>query len=163
MPKGPAPDPGDGKDPSQGLHHHSRGGSQMARLRSHRSRVVAFVSALGLLGLSVTTALAADMTTPFTGKAVNGGTVTHEMQGGKHVLTVSSDFQVPGSPDPHWQVIDSKGNTFLLDRLKLKDDKINRSITLPAYIQDIAKVQMWCAWAEVVLGEASFTQPIAMK
>jgi hypothetical protein len=73
-----------------------------------------------------------------------------------------SDFTVPGSPDPHWQVVDSKGTVYLLDRLKLKDDKINTSITLPAYIPDVAKVQMWCAWAEVVLGEASFTAPIAM-
>jgi len=70
---------------------------------------------------------------------------------------------VPGSPDPHWQVIDSKGNTYLLNRLTLKDDKVNRSITLPAYIHDIAKVQMWCAWEEVILGEASFAKPVAMK
>ena len=106
---------------------------------------------------------AADVTTPFAGKAVNGGTVTHEHQNGKHVLTVSADFQVPGSPDPHWQVIDSKGTVYLLDRLKLKDERINRSITLPAYVTDVARVQMWCAWAEVVLGEASFSTPIAMK
>lgn len=76
---------------------------------------------------------------------------------------MSDDFQVPGSPDPHWQVIDSKGTVYLLDRLKLKDDKVNRSITLPANIHDVARVQMWCAWAEVVLGEASFSQPIALK
>jgi hypothetical protein len=121
------------------------------------------LSALVVLALGATSTFAADVTTPFAGKAVNGGTVTHEMQGGKHVLAVSSDFVVPGSPDPHWQVVDAKGNAYLLDRLKLKDDKINRSITLPLYIQDVAKVQMWCAWAEVLLGEASFTQPIAMK
>ena len=57
----------------------------------------------------------------------------------------------------------SKGTVYLLDRLKLKDDKINRSITLPVNIPDVAKVQMWCAWAEVVLGEASFSKPVAMK
>jgi hypothetical protein len=116
-----------------------------------------------VLGLSVAPGFAADVTTPFAGKAVTGGTVTHETQGGKHVLTVSADFQVPGSPDPHWQVVDAKGTVYLLDRLKLKDDKINRTITLPAYVADVVKVQMWCAWAEVVLGEASFTTPIAMK
>src|SRR5262245_4393200 len=123
--------------------------------------VIVMVVAAGLL--TTTSGFAADVTTPFAGKAVNTGTVTHEVQGGKHRLTVSTDFQVPGSPDPHWQVIDSKGTVYLLDRLKLKDDKINRSITLPAYVSDVAKVQMWCAWAEVVLGEASFTTPIAMK
>jgi len=128
----------------------------------HPVRVV-LLAALVVFGLSATPSFAADVTTPFAGKAVNGGTVTHEMQGGKHVLSVSADFKVPGSPDPHWQVIDSKGNVYLLDRLMLKDDKVNRSITLPAHVPDVAKVQMWCAWAEVVLGEASFTQPIAMK
>ena len=134
----------------------------MARLRQLRSLRVTLLTVV-VLGLSVTSGFAADVTTPFVGKAVNGGTVTHEHQGGKHVLTVSSDFKVPGSPDPHWQVVDSKGNVYLLHRVTLKDDKVNRSITLPAYIADIAKVQMWCAWAEVVLGEASFTSPIAMK
>lgn len=79
------------------------------------------------------------------------------------MLTVSDDFQVPGSPDPHWQVVDSKGDVYLLNRLTLKDEKVSRSITLPAYIADVAKVQTWCAWAEVVLGEAAFSSPVAMK
>ena len=124
---------------------------------------VVVLAALVVGALGVGPALAADVTTPFAGKAVNGGTVTHEHRAGRHTLAVSADFQVPGSPDPHWQVVDSQGKVYLLDRLKLKDDKINRSITLPAYIGDVAKVQMWCAWAEVVLGEASFSSPIAMK
>ncbi len=131
-----------------------------SQLRSFRGPLLA---GLVVVALAVTPALAADVSTPFAGKAVNGGTVSHEKQGKTHVLKVSDDFQVPGSPDPHWQVIDSKGTVHLLDRLKLKDDKINRSITLPARIKDIAKVQMWCAWAEVVLGEASFEKPLAMK
>jgi len=118
------------------------------------------VVALAMGLLSATSGFAADVTTPFAGKAVNGGTVTHDMQGGKHRLTVSADFQVPGSPDPHWQVIDSKGTVYLLDRVKLKDDKINESITLPVYVSDVAKVQMWCAWAEVLLGEAPFDTPV---
>jgi hypothetical protein len=136
----------------------------MDRGRSAQSRrVVLAVVAVVFLALGVGPAFAADVTTPFAGKAVNGGTVTHEHRDGKHVLTVSADFTVPGSPDPHWQVVDSKGNVYLLNRLTLKDDKVNRSITLPAYIADIAKVQMWCAWAEVVLGEAEFGRPIAAK
>ena len=123
----------------------------------------AILAVLTVAMLAVVSAFAADVTTPFAGKAVNGGTVTHEAKGGKHILKVSDDFQVPGSPDPHWQVVDSKGTVYLLDRLKLKDDKINRSIALPAYIQDVATVQMWCAWAEVVLGEALFSTPVALK
>jgi hypothetical protein len=135
----------------------------MAGLRHDRSLSLVFLAVLAVFALSVTASFAADVTTPFAGKAVNGGTVTHETRGGKHVLSVSSDFKTPDSPDPHWQVVDSRGTVYLLDRLKLKDDKINTSITLPAYIRDVAKVQMWCAWAEVVLGEASFTKPVAMK
>jgi hypothetical protein len=125
---------------------------------------MALAAAVAAAGLFVATAgFAADMTLPFTGKAVSRGTVTHEVQGGKHVLSMSADFQIPDSPDPHWQVIDSQGNAYMLNRVKLKDDKINRSITLPSYIPDVARVQMWCAWAEVVLGEAPFTKPVAMK
>ena len=61
--------------------------------------------------------------------------------------------------------MDSRGNTYLLNRLMVKGgllggDKFNKTITLPPYIQDIAKVQIWCAWAEVLLGEASFETAI---
>ena len=133
----------------------------MFHIRNARAIRLA-VAALALLAfLAGTTVFAADQTSrPFAGKAVNGGTVTVTQQGGKTVLTLSSDFQVPGSPDPHWQVIDSKGTAYLLDRVKLKDDRINTSITLPGYVPDVAKVQMWCAWAEVVLGEAPFATPV---
>ncbi len=122
------------------------------------TRLFSLLVAIGLL--STTSAFAGETTMPFKGKAVNGGTVTHELKAGKHVLTLSSDFKVPGSPDPHWQVVDSKGTVYLLNRLTIKDDKISRSIVVPAYIPDIAKVQMWCAWAEVVLGEAPFANPV---
>jgi hypothetical protein len=72
----------------------------MARQQSSRSITVAVLTALLALGLSVTPGFAADTTAPFSGQAVNGGTVTHDVQGGKHVLTVSADFEAPGSPDP---------------------------------------------------------------
>ena len=98
----------------------------------------------------------------FQGPKANKGTVTHSIKDGKSVLTLSDDFVVPDTPDPHWQVVDSKGNTYLLQKLSIKGDKINRSITLPAYVQDISKVQIWCAWAEVVLGEASFDHPVQL-
>lgn len=133
----------------------------MRTVRQARSIGIALLSTLVTIGLlTVTVSFAAETTKPFAGKTVNGGTVTHEAKGGKHILTLSKDFQVPGSPDPHWQIVDSKGKVYLLDRLKLKDDKINTSITVPAYVPDIAKVQMWCAWAEVVLGEAPFDKVV---
>jgi hypothetical protein len=39
---------------------------------------------------------------------------------------------------------------------------MNRKITLPDYIKDVAKVVIWCAWAETNLGEASFDKPVVM-
>lgn len=100
---------------------------------------------------------------PFAGPKVNGGTVTHAVQDGRHVLRLSQDFKVPDTPDPHWQVVDSRGRVFLLDRLPVKGnlgglarDRINTTITVPLYVEDVAKVQIYCSWAEAVLGEASF-------
>ena len=39
-------------------------------------------------------------------------------------------------------------------------DNIKKEIVVPAYIKDVAKVQIYCAWAEAVLGEASFSSPV---
>jgi len=97
---------------------------------------------------------------PFEGPKANTGTVTHSIQGGKHVLTLSDDFRVPDTPDPHWQVVTSNGQVFLLQKLTIKGDKLNKSITLPSYVTNVAKVQIWCAWAETNLGEASFASAI---
>ncbi len=122
---------------------------------------------LSIAAVMLTASLAmAQTSTPFAGAKVNGGTVTHTMKDGKHVLTLSSDFQVPDTPDPHWQVIDSKGIVYLLQRLPVKNlggiakDRINTSITLPSYIKDVVKVQIYCAWAEALLGEASFSNRV---
>lgn len=95
------------------------------------------------------------------GAKANTGTVTHSKDAsGRSILTVSPDFAVPNTPAPHWQVVDSMGYTYLLQRLKIKEDKINQSIIVPAYVPDVAKVQIWCAWAETLLGEASFPSPV---
>src|SRR5215813_948198 len=124
---------------------------------------------LGIAAVAMTASLALAQThlsKPFSGAKVNGGTVTHSMKDGKDVLTLSDDFKVPDTPDPHWQVVDSRGNTYLLQRLGAKNlgglakDRINMSITLPSYIKEVAKVQIYCAWAEAVLGEASFGAPL---
>jgi len=119
------------------------------------------------LALTASLALAQNQTSkPFSGAKVNGGTVTHSTKDGKDVLTLSDDFKVPDTPDPHWQVVDSRGNAYLLQRLGAKSlgglakDRINMSITLPIYVKDVAKVQIYCAWAEAVLGEAPFSAPL---
>jgi hypothetical protein len=96
----------------------------------------------------------------FAGPKANKGFASHSKPDGKNVLSLSDDFVIPDTPAPHWQVVDSEGNVYLLNRLKIKDDKYNQSITLPSYIRDVAKVQIWCAWAETLLGEASFEKPV---
>ncbi len=98
----------------------------------------------------------------FKGVKANTGYVMHAKEGSKQVLTLSDDFKAPEAPDPHWQVIDSKGNVFMLQKLSIKGDKMNRKINLPSYIKDVVKVQMWCAFAETNLGEAIFEKPIML-
>ena len=96
---------------------------------------------------------------PFAGVKANTGSVSLSAAGNQKVLTLSDDFKAPEAPDPHWQVVDNEGRVYLLQKLTVKGltgDKMNRSITLPAYIRSVAKVQFWCAYAEVLLGEASF-------
>ena len=125
-----------------------------------RKGFMAVGAALVALAMMVTTAAAQSRTSgPFAGVKANTGRVTLTGSAGALVLTLSDDFKAPEAPDPHWQVVDSKGRVYLLQKLTVKGlvgDKMNRSITLPAYITDVAKVQFWCAYAEVLLGEASF-------
>lgn len=119
-----------------------------------------FVVAMATV-LAVASSAAAQSKTSasFAGPKANKGTVTYSVQQGKQMLTLSPDFVVPDTPDPHWQVVDAKGTPYLLQRLMIKGDKLNRTIELPAYIKDVSKVVIWCAWAEVNLGEASFAAP----
>lgn len=133
------------------------------RAKGTLRKAVGGVMLMGGLTLgAVSPAHAGETSSEFTGHHVNSGTVSHEVKAGRHVLTMSKDFPVPEAPDPHWRVVDSKGTVFLLDRVKLKDDKIKGSITLPPYVRDVATVQFWCAFVEVVLGEASFAKPVAL-
>jgi hypothetical protein len=132
-----------------------------------RRTITTALLSIAALAMTATFALAQSHTSrPFSGTKVNGGHVVHSTKDGTNVLTLSDDFKVPDTPDPHWQVVDSSGNTYLLQRLGAKSlgglakDRINMSITLPSYIKDVAKVQIYCAWAEAVLGEAPFTAPL---
>jgi hypothetical protein len=112
------------------------------------------------LPLYRTEAAPAHRSTPFKGVKANTGSVTHRRERGRSVLTLSEDFEVPDAPAPHWQVVDSKGRRFLLQRLDVKGDRVNRTIVVPPYVEDVAKVEIWCAWAETLLGEASFASPV---
>ncbi len=97
-------------------------------------------------------------TAAFTGVKANKGTASFGTLDGQRVLKLSADFVVPDTPAPHWQVVDSQGRTFLLGRLVAKDGKYNQTVVLPPYVKDVVKVQIWCAFAETLLGEAAFAQ-----
>ncbi len=131
---------------------------------STRSRfktgMLSFIAAMGLLMASNGLAADGHTTAKFEGVKANSGTATHARSGSGDILTWSDDFKIPDTPAPHWQVVDTKGNVYLLNRLTIKGEKHNRTITLPPYVHDVAKVQIWCAYAEVLLGEAPFAQPI---
>jgi hypothetical protein len=115
--------------------------------------------------LFAVSAVAQDMHTSsqFQGPKANKGHVTHSTQGGKSVLTLSDDFVVPDTPDPHWQLVDSDGNVYLVDKLKTKafiGTNYKKEIVVPSYVKNVSKVVIWCAFAEVNLGEASFSSPV---
>ena len=120
------------------------------------------LTSLAALAIAATSILAGEghKSGPFQGAKANTGFVTHTTENGNSVLTLSDDFKAPDAPDPHWQVVDSNGNAYLLQKLSIKGGKMNRKITVPKYVPDIARVQFWCAFAEVNLGEAAFEQPV---
>ena len=135
-------------------------------MRSVQERSIRMAVLAGLLAicLIVATSGLADSqmhkSKPFMGPKANKGFVTHTKQGNDSVLTLSDDFVVPDTPDPHWRIVDSKGTVYDMAKLKIKGDGYNKSIKLPAYVKDVAKVVIWCAFAETNLGEASFEKPV---
>lgn len=128
-----------------------------------KQTILKSLTALAMLAAASAWADHRHTSTKFEGGKANKGTVTHTVQSGKNILTLSEEFVIPDTPAPHWQVVDSHGHAYLLQRLKIKGDKINKSITVPDYVHDIDKVQIWCAWAEVNLGEASFDKPLQLS
>jgi hypothetical protein len=122
------------------------------------------VFALAAILITASVSLASNhgphMSSKFEGSKAKTGTVTHAIENGKSILRVSADFKVPDTPAPTWRVIDSKGNIYTLDAFKIKGGE-KREVIVPSYIRDIVKVQVYCAWAEVLLGEAGYSSPIS--
>ena len=125
------------------------------------------MSAIALAGalIAATVSFAANgpqTSTKFEGPKANTGTVSYTADNGKRMLRVSNDFKVPDTPAPTWRVVDSKGNIYTLDAFKIKaGNGEKREVMVPAYVHDIVKVQVYCAWAEVLLGEANFASPVS--
>jgi len=131
-------------------------------MKPNRSLSV-FALVAALVTASVTFAANGPQTTSkFEGPKANTGTATYSVENGKRMLRVSADFKVPDTPAPTWRVVDSKGNVYTLDAFKVKaGNGEKREVIVPSYIQNIVKVQVYCAWAEVLLGEANFSSPIS--
>src|SRR5436305_13269305 len=96
-----------------------------------------FLAMLMMTTLFAASAFAQDMhtTSQFQGPKANKGHVSHSTRDGKSVLTLSDDFVVPDTPDQHWEVVDSDGQVYQLDKLKKKallGDKYQKEIVLPA-------------------------------
>src|SRR5437016_14407665 len=114
-----------------------------------------------VLGLSASGSFAqsgSHTSSQFQGPKANKGSVTHSTKDGKSVLTLSDDFVVPDTPDPHWQVVDSDGSVYLLDKLKTKafiGTNYKKEIVLPSYIKNVSKVVILISFAEVKLGETN--------
>jgi hypothetical protein len=117
--------------------------------------VVAFLAVSGLAQAQV-----AHTSSMFMGPKANTGAVVHVVENGKGILRVSNDFKVPDTPAPTWRIVDSLGNIYTLDAFKIKGGE-KREVVIPSYVHDIAKVQVYCAWAQVLLGEASFPTVIS--
>src|SRR5215467_3046869 len=86
------------------------------------------LTSLTALVIAVTSSFAQDShkSGPFQGAKANKGFVTHTIANGKSTLTLSDDFVPPQTPDPHWQIVDSNGKTYLLDRLMTKNQKVKK-------------------------------------
>jgi len=125
------------------------------------TRVFTITAAIALFATSLI--FGADRTSHtssmFMGAKANTGTVNHYFDGNQSVLRASADFRVPDTPAPTWRIVDSQGTVYTLDAFKIKGGE-KRQVSVPAYVKDIAKVQVYCAWAEVLLGEASFPSPV---
>jgi len=150
------------------VHEHAHESNLQARgkgMNVNKTKQFLFRGLLMTTMMFAVSAVAQDAHTTgqFQGPKANKGHVTHSTRDGKSVLTLSDDFVVPDTPDPHWQVVDSDGQVYLLDKLKKKallGDKYQKEIVLPGYVKNVSKVIIWCAWAEANLGEASFSSPV---
>ena len=70
---------------------------------------LSMIAATGLFGAS--NGFAAEARTTSTGEGVTD-------------TAVSDDVKIPETSAPHWQVVDSKGNVYLLTPLKAKDGQV---------------------------------------
>ena len=62
----------------------------------------------------------------------------------------------------HPEEYEGRSLTQIWDAFKIKGGNgEKREVVVPPYVHDIVKVQVYCAWAEVILGEANFASAIS--
>ena len=127
-----------------------------------RSAFTFALAALVTAGIALASDNGPHTTSMFQGPKANTGTAIHTVENGKNILRVSADFKVPDTPAPTWRVVDSNGNIYTLDAFKTKGGE-KREVVVPPYVKNIVKVQVYCAWAQVLLGEASFSQTVDLR
>ena len=87
--------------------------------------VLLMVAVTGLFVVSNGFAADVHTTSKFEGGKTNSGTATHSRSGNNDTLIWSEEFKIPDTSVPHWQVVDTNGNTHLLNRLVIKGDRRN--------------------------------------
>jgi hypothetical protein len=99
----------------------------------------------------------------FKGIEVNKGsaTISHSAKG--WMVKLSPDFVIPKAPAPHIQIVDSEGNVYLLNQIKVAGNKTHREAVIPTYVKNVASVRIWCSFAEVNLGEAKLAKAIELN
>src|SRR5262245_65427539 len=123
------------------------------RLPGLRALAASLTSLVTLAAFAVAQDAKAMKSPTFHGAKVNAGSVTCSHAKGQMTLTLSDDFVIPDTPAPHWQVVDSRGNAYLLNRLAIKDDKLNKTLAIPPYVHDVENGKTSCTFTEALLGE----------
>ena len=85
--------------------------------------------------------------------------IIHSYKKGRSILEVGWNFDIHESPAPTWRVVDSRRSVYTLDAFLTKAGHKSK-VMVPTYVKDVAKVQVYCAWSETVLGEAKFFPPV---
>ena len=89
------------------------------------------IAATGLFGASNGFAADGHTTSNFEGVKANTGMAAQEREATRDMRAVSDDVKVSQTPVPPWQVVDSKGNVYLLSPLQTKDGKASVEYVVP--------------------------------
>ena len=93
--------------------------------------LLSMVAAAGLFGASNGFPADGHTTSNFEGVTANPGVTTQAREATGDTRAASDDVKIPETPAPRWQVVDSKGNVYLLTPLQTKDGKASVEYVVP--------------------------------